>query len=295
MKTTVEQLIKERTFESLTAEELKEVSELCATEEEFNSMKHFFGQIDHIAASDKTIINPEIKHSLDTIFAAKFPGIRANWNAPEAAAPVQAPVIPLYQRTWVRVAAVALLVLGTIPLWQMIGNDRTMVENETLAKLEQPRQKQAAAKEQDTTPTSATEGNNTTAQAPGIEDEAAEEQETIAADEAAATIELYGGIGTYRTITSPRFETDKDVSNRNEALGSLSRTFNGFATVQAPENVGIVGHVTVTDSYASMGRMADLNPGGEGLYIADQDAQSIASLSMAAQPDDLFDLLVPAF
>jgi hypothetical protein len=109
METTVEQLIKERSYATLTSEELQSVSELCETEEEFQNMKQFFLELESVAASEKTIINPEVKQSLDSIFSAKFPGIHANWTAPETVAAPAAPIIPLHQRTWVRVAAVGLI------------------------------------------------------------------------------------------------------------------------------------------------------------------------------------------
>src|SRR3989338_6558483 len=103
METSVEQLIKDKTFDSLTSEELVVVQELCESEEEFQTMKQFFQELEGISGVQQTVVNQEIKASLDNVFGAKHPGIRANWTAPETVAAAEPRIIPMYQRTWFRV------------------------------------------------------------------------------------------------------------------------------------------------------------------------------------------------
>jgi hypothetical protein len=281
METTVEQLIKERSYASLTGEELVSVSELCETEEEFQNMKQFFQELEGVAASDKTIINPEVKQSLDAIFGAKFPGIHASWTAPETAEAPVAPVIPLYQRTWVRVAAVGLIVLATAPFWNLLKTSETSQEKALqTAKLETTQANGMQQADQESGAASTDPAFSKQAEAPQL-------------------AALHDGdlAGTTYGTYSVDVPSDKAVSINAETLafGASSPAYAGttytWAATAADVQTGTDAYFkteAATLSFSNEGRLADLNPNG---YASGE----VSALSLAAQPDDLLDLLSPAF
>lgn len=279
METTVEQLIKERAYASLTSEELQSVSELCETEEEFQNMKQFFLELDGVAASDKTIVNPEVKQSLDSIFSAKFPGIHANWTAPETTAEPAAPVIPLHQRTWVRVAAVGLLVLGTAPFWNMLRTtDAPKEQAFQTAKNETPQAIDTRQPEKKTDTVNSNVRDKKTAEAPQIAG-------LYESDQPASAAYIYEDVAG-----------DIKVTALDAASGSLTSgvTYTWTASsleVNMADGFSLGSHVRpAASSFLSEGKLADLNPNGYMVLVGENNA-----LSLAEQPDDLLDLLSPAF
>lgn len=260
METSVEQLIKDKTFDSLTSDELVVVQELCETEEEFLSMKQFFQELEGVSVTQQTVVNPEIKASLDTIFGAKHPGIRANWTAPEAAVAAEPLIIPLYQRTWFRIAAILVLVLGTIPFWNLVQTDHEALPQLKTAKAEQPALEKFVASEnsgKETTDVVAKTNVNTTTEAVLVAS-----VETEAKDYAAGMDDVAPADGEtvdYRTVSEPAFST----------------------TFSAPAP-------TTSMSWTNPGLQADLHP-------LDGITTRANALSLAEEPEDLLDLLVPAF
>ncbi len=111
----IEDIISEKAYSELTEQELLEVAELAANEEEYNQMKRFF---DSFATEVQTgysfQASPAVKESLDNIFMAKHPVIANDWNKEEDAA--ETPIIPIYRRRSVQIAAILLLCLGAAPL-----------------------------------------------------------------------------------------------------------------------------------------------------------------------------------
>jgi hypothetical protein len=299
METSVEQLIKERsTFASLSGEELEMVKELCETEEEFQAMKQFFHELENVSASRKTIINPEVKNSLDTIFSAKHPGLRANWTAPEMAAAPLAPVIPLHRRTWVRIAAAAILILGTVPFWNMLRNELPANDTKTTAQLQPP------PAETDTKNPAVTESKDSgPAPAENNEQETAPDYADVAADnsmeQAAMEPTVSAGIAnTYTWSVAPMdsgselkvtdgvskdkfagYSNRMDVSRQTYGSTAPAASFGFSADVVAKEPATL----------SSRGLDADLHPDAAGTRNA-----AVNALSLADQPDVL-DLLVPAF
>lgn len=263
METSAEQLIKDKTFDSLTSDELVVVQELCETEEEFLSVKQFFQELEGVSMTQQALVNPEIKSSLDNIFASKHPGIRANWTAPEAAVAAEPVIIPLYQRTWFRIAAILVLVLGTIPFWNMVQTDHESLPQLKTAKVDgvsigreqaplekfvanEDAQKEtlaAVTKQQVTTPTKAILV-------------ASLDDEVKIADMEMSAAPANGEIADYRTISEPVFSAE--------------------AVSAAPV------------MFSSAGRDADLHP-------FDAIRTRANALSLAEEPEDLLDLLVPAF
>jgi hypothetical protein len=297
METSVEQLIKDRTFASLTAEELESVKDLCANEEEFQTMKRFFQELDAVSASRKTIINPEVKNSLDGIFSAKHPGIRANWTAPETVAAPAAPIIPLHQRTWVRVAAIAVLVLGTAPFWGMLktdvpAKDRTMTAQIKSGDKDKSVQSVEPMETTDATPVEEQRTDIQTSAAGGIPEPDAmlASAEPVLAEETVTTY-LW-------TAPADKFSTFELKDSEVTLSGTYSTTVSpsvsslGFATAVPPMSGGYLKSVdTDTKGLVSFGRNADLDPNGK----FDENRERSITCSLADQPEDLLDLLVPAF
>lgn len=261
METSVEQLIKDKTFDSLTSDELVVVQELCETEEEFLSMKQFFQELEGVSMTQQTMVNPEIKASLDNVFGAKHPGIRANWTAPEAAVAAEPLIIPLYQRTWFRIAAILVLVLGTIPFWNLVQTDSEALPQLKTAKVEQPALEKFVASENSGKATTdavvKTKVNTTTETVlvASLETEAKDYTALGVDDVAPADGETAG----YRTVSDPAFLT----------------------SFSAPAPIASM-------SWTNSGLQADLHP-------LDGITTRANALSLAEEPEDLLDLLVPAF
>lgn len=119
---TIEHIIQTKSFDQLTSDEMDSIKELVANEDEFVQMKALFGSLAEVKASEQYDASASVKKSLDQVFLAKHPGIMNEWHA---AATVEAPIVPIYQRNWFRIAAIFILFLGTIPFF-FIGNN---VEN----------------------------------------------------------------------------------------------------------------------------------------------------------------------
>lgn len=294
METTAEQLIRDKGYDALSQEELLVVQELCDSEEEFQSMKQFFREMDQLTLAQKTVVSPAIKESLDNIFAAKHPGIRANWSAPAAAeTPQVAKVVPLYQRKWARIAAVLLLAAGTLPFWLIVSESEEMktVPSVQTAKNEKAKETVRAA-----TPVEKREDGTSIAVPP-------KKQTT-----------------TFRTVSEPNFQDGdivyesvaEDVSTPVEAgkahVGASSWgsaeptngvTANYAFSTPAPASFGYTNSKNdgiVANKPSNLGMLADLNPEGRTTrFQLKYIPQSPLAASLDQQPDELLDLLVPAF
>jgi len=119
---TIEHIIQTKSFDQLTSDEMDSIKELVANEDDFNQMKALFGNIADIAVTEQYIAPVSVKKSLDQVFLAKHPGIMNEWHP---AAPVEAPIVPIYQRNWFRIAAIFILFLGTVPFFFIGSNDVT--------------------------------------------------------------------------------------------------------------------------------------------------------------------------
>lgn len=304
METTAEQLIRDKSFDALSQEELLVVQELCDSEEEFQSMKQFFREMEQLTLAQKTVVSPSIKESLDNIFAAKHPGIRANWSAPAAAElPHAAKVVPLYQRKWVRIAAVFVLAAGTIPFWLLFSEKEAM---KTVPSVQMAKEEKVVQNK--------TEGSSV----------ALPEKSKVLSENSSKEVPVM----TYRTIAQPHF-SDKvgeykvatagsaslaedvaaDAEGNVEAfMGSVSSPLiaappatysfsNGTATYgftansSAPKQDGLL----FSKPSSNLGMMADLNPEGRTRFQLKYIPQSPLAASLDQQPDELLDMLVPAF
>lgn len=282
METSVEQLIKERTFASLSEVELLSVSELCESEEEFQTMKAFFMELDTVAVSQQTIIHPDIKKSLDSIYTAKYPGLTANWTAPEAQVAQAARIVPFYQKTWVRVAAVGLIVLGTVPFWSLLDSDSALTnENKLTAKLESPMSEEASnsSKSKELT-TPAKNDLQSVALADNIQP-IEEIKESSASDESEVKEPTLAAVSYSRGYVEPGVSAGTLAFSSPKALESKAINVELFD--------GSTGEKI--SSFSSVGREADLHPND----LANNGKKQTTAVSLAEEPDDLLDFLVPAF
>ena len=270
METSVEQLIKDKTFDSLTGEELVLVQELCESEEEFLTMKQFFQELEGVSMVQKSVVNPEIKASLDNVFGAKHPGIRANWTAPEAVVAAEPRIIPMYQQTWFRVACILVIVLGTIPFWNLVQTDDNALPKLETAKAEQPALEKFTANE--------TEG-----------------KETEGKETAVAATKSKASVTTDAVLVASLNEDEAPADFKAEmemsaAAPAMSADFRGDGAADGPAFTASAfssGHMPGSKT-VNAGLQADLHP-------LDGITTRANALSLAEEPEDLLDLLVPAF
>jgi len=276
MEAVVEQIIKRRTYGTLSEEERSAVSEWCSSEEEFVRMKQFLLEVEDISSTLRTEPSQEIKNSLDSIFVSKHGGIRADWTPSQTVeATPEVKIIPLHQKTWFRAAAVAAILLGTIPLWDMTDNE-VKDGPEPIAKLEAPKEaEKPSSPEVSESPVVST--------AKSKSETVTTREEEQYAGQFTASDEIPEAMGKFKTISEPSFD------------GTSGFSFSATAPMSAGSDISLapaLSSYTVPGTVFSAGRQADLNP-----YGTDKDVDNIAakSVSMAEQPEDLFDFIVPAF
>ena len=124
-------IIKEKEFIALNANELKEVNEICSTEEEYNAMKAMLRQIDGIASAPLTP-DPKTKESLDGLFAQTYPKATPIWYNSVFAVIIPKEK-PIYRQPLVQIAAAFLIFWMVFPFF----NQSLVPEKMQMAKLEQ--------------------------------------------------------------------------------------------------------------------------------------------------------------
>ncbi len=123
-------IIKEKEFIALNALEREEIAEVCATEEEFNSMKAMLLQIDAVAA-EPIIPNAKTKQSLDSLFAQTYPKAAPLWynNVFAVIVPKEKPI---YRQPLAQIAAAFFIFWMVFPFF----NEPLVQENKQVAKVE---------------------------------------------------------------------------------------------------------------------------------------------------------------
>lgn len=124
---TFDEIIQTKAYSDLSSTELEVIQELVSSEEEYNEMKSFYAGIDQLAISTREEVSPSVKSSLNSVFQAKHPGISQNWNA--TAEVEEKKIIPLYNTTWFRVAALLVLSAGVITVWVSMSENQ-LAKNE---------------------------------------------------------------------------------------------------------------------------------------------------------------------
>lgn len=132
MERDVIDIITEKEFHQLTPDELTQVSELCSNEEEFIHMKHVFSQMSGFT-QDTVSPKAETKESLDALFAQTYPRATGAWYSSILAVVVPKEK-PIYRQPLMQLAAVALLLLLVVPLF----NQDLVSQEPKMAQLEVP-------------------------------------------------------------------------------------------------------------------------------------------------------------
>jgi hypothetical protein len=106
-------LIREKSFEELSGDELNTLSELCTTKEEFNALKRVFKGAEMFREENNSSTSVKVKQSLDAIFESRRKGgIRR--------------IYPYFQ-----VAAVAIILIMSYVFWE---NGQSKTDNYTVKK-----------------------------------------------------------------------------------------------------------------------------------------------------------------
>lgn len=130
MERDIVDIITEKEFIELTAQEREEVLEYCGGEDEFNQMKEVFIGVN---ASSFNNVHPsaETKKSLDDLFDKTYPKAAPIWYMSVLAA-VAPKDKSLIQQPLLKVAAIALLFVLIVPFF----NDSVVNEKEQLAQVD---------------------------------------------------------------------------------------------------------------------------------------------------------------
>lgn len=261
-------IVREKEFIELTAEDRAELGELCSSEDEYNQIKSMFVGMSSMDWSNPTP-KAETKASLDALFAETYPKAAPVWyNAPLAVLiPKEKPI---YRQPLVQVAAIGLLVLLAYPF---VNSTALEANSEQVATLE----KEMTAPAEDDAK-SAEETNKNT------EDSvAAEEKEGGVSfqlkKESDATEE-----GATRMVTP---QPEKAV--RASANSSVTES---FTTISAPTSVKAP---TFSDSELSNGTFAWTELGSthpDGVFV--EEKVQVFSTPASHEPA-VFDLLTSTF
>lgn len=134
---TFDEIIQTKAYGDLSPEELELVQELISSEQEYNEMKAFYAGINQLSITTREEVSPAIKSSLNAVFQAKHPGIQQHWSAPVHEAETKH-IIPLYNRSWFRAAAVLVVSSGIATIWFTYSENQLSEKKASvqLAKLE---------------------------------------------------------------------------------------------------------------------------------------------------------------
>ena len=116
MKKDIIDIVAEKEFMELTSEERTELNEFCTNEQEYNQLKNVLLNVSSLKAEP---VSPrkETKESLDRLFETSFPRSAPLWQSSVLAAVIPRDK-PLYKQPLMHLAAVALLLILVVPMFQ---------------------------------------------------------------------------------------------------------------------------------------------------------------------------------
>lgn len=117
-------IVMEKSFVELNDEERAELSEFCATEEEFMQLKHVFASVESMDFAQEEP-RPEIKEKLDHLFEKTYPAAIPVWYNSVFAVLIPKDK-PLHRQPMLQIAAMLVLIFLTVPLMQQ---EQTSNEN----------------------------------------------------------------------------------------------------------------------------------------------------------------------
>lgn len=308
---TFDEIIQTKAYSDLNSNELEIIRELVSSEEEYNEMKSFYASIDQIAISGREEVSVSLKSSLNSVFQAKHPGISQNWSAPAEAE--EKKIIPLYNRTIFRVAALLVLSAGVITVWvSMSDNNLKMESNAKMtAKIDS-----VSSEEQKSEPKKEFPLNDAgtqkefTAASDVPKDENADQSVAIYSNAAATTSSLddsyklnlkdtkSGNMGSFESSVSPITPSKATTGATTYSFSTSATSTSSYFASPKPgkktsskeaKNSGFVDGDK--DSFTKAGLNADLNPGG---YVS-AGSTSTRDYKPSIQTTDLLTLIEPSF
>ncbi len=130
MKKDIVDIVMEKEFIELTAEERSELSEFCSSEEEFNQIRQVFNGVEGMSFENPAP-RPETKYRLDDLFEQAHPKAPVWYNSFLALLVPREK--PFYRQPLLQAAAVLLLLFMTVPFVNnnMSGDSKNlMAEND---------------------------------------------------------------------------------------------------------------------------------------------------------------------
>lgn len=287
---TFDEIIQTKAYSDLTSGELEVIRELVSSEEEYNEMKSFYTSIGQLAITEREEVSASVKTSLNSVFQAKHPGISQNWNAP-AEAVEEKKIVPLYNRTLFRVAALLVLSAGAATVWFALPENQLAEQKQTaLTASSDSVSFEETAKEAETASVEKKEFPINTGTAPS--------REYTAAAEAAPVDELAdqpnGGIAfkkdaiTYNWTSAEKSLDQSRGENYSLSPSSPYANYSSTNKIAAKEVAKEPG-----TSLTTAGMDADLNPGGFGRVY--QKEAEVKRADTGISTTDLLSLIEPSF
>lgn len=266
---TFDEIIQTKAYSDLTPAELEIVQELVSSEQEYNEMKGFYTEINHLSVSSREEVSPSVKSSLNSIFQAKHPGIQQNWTAP-VNEPEETKVIPLYNRNWFRVAALLVVSAGVATIWISAPENKQLLESDSIGT---PKMAQTA-------PPAMEEKNAKVETKKKFPIETKNPEEYTAS----STIVTSGNEQFKALVNEDEMRADGDRSPVELRASSSETAYFSSAPVPKAEKVK---EEATADYFAKTGMDADLHPFGN---IAEKKAES-----NEISTNDLLSLIEPSF
>lgn len=291
---TFDEIIQTKAYNDLSPDELEVIQELVSSEEEYNEMQSFYTGIDQLAISAREEVSPSVKSSLNSVFQAKHPGISQNWNAP--AEVEEKKIVPLYNHTWFRVAALLVLSAGVITVWvslsenQLALNEKAPVTASNDSTLQEKSTNFDSNRNEPKKKFPLNEGNEKqfTATSTIPKDKNLEQQMPITTNATASY--STNGATTLQWTTS-----DESIAPSPSATYKASSTTIGgtyFSSSRADkgkkQSEDEKETRTMVDGLSKAGRDADLNPG----YFS---AESAKDYKPSISTTDMLSLIEPSF
>lgn len=286
---TFDEIIQTKAYSDLTSSELEVIRELVSSEEEYNEMKSFYANIDQLAITEREEVPASVKTSLNSVFQAKHPGISQNWNAP-AEAVEEKKIVPLYNRTLFRAAALLVLSAGAATIWFALPENKEIGKNQTeltassdsspFTKAKEQKESATTDKEEFPINTGEESSREFTAAAEVPIDELADQQNEEIAFEKEVT--------TTKWTLAEKSAEQSSVGNYSASPSSPITSYSFNTNKALKEDTKDKGN-----SFTTAGMDADLNPDGFGrIYQKEARAKQAES---GISTTDLLSLIEPSF
>lgn len=141
MERDIVDIVNDKNFNELTAQERAELNDFCSSEEEFLQLKSVFAAVDGMQA-EELVPRAETKEKLDKLFYETHPGAAPIWYNSFLAVAIPREK-PIYRQPLLQIAAVVAVILLAIPLFE---NDLTTDSN-LMAETNVPEQSSGANEE----------------------------------------------------------------------------------------------------------------------------------------------------